>query len=263
MPSRTKRISIRLSSQDASAILTGLNWILSRHQLWIDRKSLPNADPTRRMTANYDFGVFHQGLMEQLMSLRERVRSLKGGGRLYITDPFEAAQCALAARIAGWLNRHRHQSAWFSPKTKVPMALKRRLEAVRKRLKRALVGIEGSECYRELTGQWQSHLRWLRVNFCHCWCATRWQAGSGRYYRRQLAILIDRTRVGLAGQQRHVPEQELGRLVRLALRSVRRDRTSFSFRDLINDPELARSYLTDFVLSRFHRGQRRKLTTIQ
>lgn len=145
----------------------------------------------------------------------------------------------------------------------MPTALKPRLEAVRKRLKRALVGIEGSEHYRELAGQWQSHLRWLRVHFCHCRCSTRWPAGSGRYYRRQLAILIHQARIGLSGQRTRVPDQEVRRLVRLAVRSVRRDRTSFSFRDLIDDPELARSYLTNFVLSRFHRGRGRKLTTIQ
>jgi hypothetical protein len=36
MPSRTKRIFIRLSPQDTAAILAGLNWIFSQ------RKSLPN-----------------------------------------------------------------------------------------------------------------------------------------------------------------------------------------------------------------------------
>ena len=263
MPSRSKRISIRLSPKDVSAIVTGLNWLFSRHQLWIQHKSLPNADPTRRVTSNYDTGVFHQEFMDQLLSLRGRLLSLERGGRLHFKDPFEAAQCALASRIAGWLNRHRHLSAWFSPKTRVPTALKPRLEAVRKRLQRALVGIVGTERYRELSGQWHSHLRWLRVHFCRCRCSIRRPAGSGRYYRRQLAILIDQARVGLSEQRTRVPDQEVRRLVRLALRSVRRGRTSFSFRDLIDDPELARSYLADFVLSRFHSGRGRKLTPIQ
>jgi hypothetical protein len=263
MPSRSNRIFIRLSPKDASAIFTGLNWILSRHQLWIDRKSLPNADPTRRIVPRDDPGVFHQTFMGESVSLRLRILFLMGGGRLQFTTPFQAAHSALAARIAGWLNRHLHQSAWLSPKTRVPPALNRRLEAARKRLKRAFIGTRGSECYRDLVDQWRSHLRWLRTHFLCCWCTRRWQIGSGRYYRRQLAILMARARVGLAGQHIRVSDSEVRRLVRLAIRSVRRDRTSFSFRELVDDPELASNYLANFVVSRTPRGRNRRPTPLR
>jgi hypothetical protein len=263
MPLKPARHYLRLSPKDNNALLHGLGWILYCHQVWSERKCLSYGDPRRRLVSGYDLGLFHQSLMEELLSLRLRLLRLANGGRLYFESPSDPAQCLLACRITAWRSRHQHNDSSIAKAVSPPAALCRRLEVARKRLKRAYIAAAGAERYREIALSWRSHLRWLRVHFLTCWCSSRWRSSKGNYYRRQLAIFLEHAHVGLAKQgATQIPEREVRRLVRLALSYIRRHRTPFSQRDLADDPEFAATYFSDFVLSRFKKSRIRRSTAV-
>ena len=164
--------------------------------------------------------------MDSILALRARLSSSGAGGRLSIATSFEIAACALAVRIAVKCHRHGHVRLEIPRIEAAAKRLLRRLEAVRKRTKRAEIGRAGPHEYKRKSQEWRAFVRWLHVHIPNCSCFRRRRLPL-RYSRRATVDkLVAWAREELIDRKAEIPdERELRRLVRLALRYVRRGRT--------------------------------------
>jgi len=193
--------------------------------------------------------------MAHVLALHSRVLSLTRGGRLYALSSSDVAFCALAVRVAVRRHRHGHTKLDVPRVSSTAKRLLRRLEAVRKCAKRAEIRWSGADRYRETAATSRKFIQWLRVHFLDCPCTRKGRTPATFQYR---SILIDQlvqwTRAELMERKQKPPaEAVLRRLVRLALRYIRRGRTRTSVRDLSSDRLFAASYLATFVTIRMEK----------
>jgi hypothetical protein len=238
---------IRLSQPDRHLILAGLTWIISNYKSLNGRMTTTSLLETT-WARRFDPGVFNQELMDMIIGLRVIVMSLPPGDRLRVNTSVEIAACALAVRVA--VKRHWHvRTLLVIPRVdSASRRLLRRLEAVRKRAKRAEVRQSGLNSYQARARDWQRFIRWIRVHTPDCGSIK--PRSPARFGRPRLIVdkLVSWVRDELMDRKERLPnERELRRLVRLALRYTRRGRTQFGIRDLMEDKGFASVRLAAFV----------------
>jgi hypothetical protein len=250
---------LRLSASDRQFILMGLSWIGANYHLWRSKGRYPNSRPDLVWARDIDRGVYDQEFMDRTLALHATIVALKAGGRLRVATPMEFAACALAVRVAVTRHRHGHQLLEIA-KTDVSSAgLLRRIESARKRAKRAEIRLLGAAGYQLSAKAWRDFATWLRVHLLDCKC--KWKRRnrpvmSGRLIVKQL---VDWTKAELFDRKEQVPsERELHRLVRLALRYIRRGRTNFCVGEYMNDKVLASSRLATFITIRLEKRSKFK-----
>ncbi len=237
---------IRLADRDRQLILVGLNWIVANFRLRNQGHHAPSS-LERVWASRFEPGVFHQSSMDSILALRTALSSLGVGGRLRLETSFEIAACALAVRIALKRQRHGHVRLEIPGIDTASKRLLGRLETVRKRAKRTEVTREGLGNYQRKAREWKEFVRWLRVHIPNCNCRRR-QPTRGNHRRAMVDQLVTWTREELKGSKAQIPDdRELRRLVRLQLRYIRRGRTGFGIRDLMNDKGFAAIRLAAFV----------------
>lgn len=205
--------------------------------------------------------MYNQQFMDDLLAVRARANSLSNSkNSLRFASPFQVAACALALRIA--LKRHRHgHNALDIPRIKsVGKLALSRLEAVRKRAKRAEVSRCGMKEYRQKADDWQRFVVWLRVHVASCGCIPRYRRESPSRRSERLDIFVEWTKEELRDRKERVPEDgELRKLVEQLLAYVSRGRTSYTAKDLL-DKVFAASRFANFVTMRLEKVSTRRRT---
>ena len=249
------KLVIRFSKRDSSLILAGMDWIVGNYKLLTSgRRSRKSPELVRAQ--RFDPGVYSQQLMDCFIAVRSRILPLKDYGRLRFDSSFEIAACALAVRTAVKCHRHGHRPLKIRRIGPVSRRVLKRLEALRKRAKRAEVKQYGVEVCRQNSQNWARFLVWLRVYVTNCGCLPRRRSLPGRRRTANRSQLVSWTREELENRGDQVPdERELRRLVVVALRDVR---TGHSTRDLLEDKKLASRELANFVTSSMEKAPKRR-----
>ena len=222
-------IFVRLSPSQIRVVRAGLNWIANNYQVRLEGKAGDGRSFAQIWKRRFDPGVYDQRFMDDLLAVHARVASLSASyGRLRFASSFQVAGCALAIRIA--LKRHGdgHNRLAIPRIGSVGKRALSRLEAIRKRAKRAEVKQWGMQAYRQQSHQWQRFVVWLRVHLASCY-RMRLKIGSSGLHRKNLTQLVDWTRQELQDRKDQLPDEpELRRLVRLFLSYVRRGRKQYA-----------------------------------
>jgi len=199
-------------------------------------------------------GNYYELWADMLMAIWRRLypvfeHTTSGRVRLHF-DCFELGACELAARISQRLAPTAETRASVS-------VLLKRLEIHRKRAKRSYVRLNGNTAYAYASKQWRDFVRWIRFHIVRKPSIrldkpidiTR-RPSMRRWDQRVIRWAMEAARRELTSRGEPVPtEDELHRLVRLAVGYVRRGRVGLSVRDLVSRPAGA-NYLAWFVLGR-------------
>jgi hypothetical protein len=252
---------IRLSPPDAAIIAVGLGWIAANHDLWKTKRQMPFARPELRwLPQTFDRGRYSKELMQRLLDAMSSVLQIRGnGGRLYNLDPFQCAGLILAVRVIVQRVSHGHATSPASDLGRRAKRLIKRLEAYRKRTKRAFIHQRGAVAYQAKESEWQALVRWLRLYLLDCQCKRRRRFRLTRHLRTTVQVLFEWAKAELIERREKVPpDAELRKLVRLALRYVRRGRRDFGVGQLLKDRVFASAHLANFVTLRMEKQSKLK-----
>jgi hypothetical protein len=124
----------------------------------------------------------------------------------------------------------------------------RALERQLKRARRSYAAEAGEAEYQQMRTRWFSHLRWVRMNLVHF---RRFRPKT--QIRRVHKMIVDHC-CDLVSRTLRIrdlePPADVRKLVRLALRYVRRGRYEFTERYLMSSPGFAAEFLIDFIEER-------------
>lgn len=247
---------LRASSRDRLLMLAGINPIVANYRL--GESGRRSANVARVWSSRFDPGEYSQAMMDDLLTVRERLMNLKSYARLRFDTSFQIAGCAMAVRIATKNHRHGHPMPQIPKIGTAAKRLLNRLETLRKRAKRAELRQLGADVYRQKTEAWRRFIVWIRTHLTDCKCIPRRKVTSGRS-RLIVSTLVNWTRTELKNRRAQVPDEpELRKLVRLALRYVRRGRKGYGVRDLLDDKVFAASQLATFVTLRVEKASNRR-----
>ena len=100
----------------------------------------------------------------------------------------------------------------------------------------------------------------MRNHFLRCGCNCRiWSPGLRNHFRRIVSEYRGFAIKGLMQLRADIPpETELHRLIRLALAYIRRDRTDFGVRTLLEHPDFAAKFLAEFIIARQSRAEKKE-----
>jgi hypothetical protein len=247
---------IRLSPPDIALIAEGLGWIAASHDLWKTKRELPFARPELRwLPRTFDRGQYNSELMQRLLEPMKLVLQIRDkGGRLYDLDPFQSAGLILAVRLVAQRVSHGHATAPTENLSRRAKRLIARLETYRKRAKRAFIRQHGAEVYQTKAREWQALVRWLRLYLLDCPCQRRRRIRATRFRRATVQTLFEWAKAELIARREKVPpDAELRKLVRLALRYVRRGRTGYGVQHLLKDRVFASAHLANFITLRLEK----------
>lgn len=243
-------IALRLSNAQVQMILPGLTLVIDSHTLWQRFGQLGDHDPELHWPRpGYDGGQYDDQAQSFLVSAHNALLRLgPRGGRLRL-DHFQLAAFSFGARVTAMRLRHGHLPAWHRDWRKATARLIRRLEILQKRARRTCLSGCGQQQYHAVHGRWLRHLRWLRAHVLYCGCGRTRCPGMRHYYQRIVARCADRARAGIIIRGYIPPDdRRLRRLVRRALAAIRRGRTEFGVRTLVQNPSFAEDHLAAFVL---------------
>jgi hypothetical protein len=250
---------IRLSDRDGELIFAGLDWIVDNCNLYRTKGQVFHGRADFRWNQNLNKGIYDQRLLERVLALHATITSLKAGGRLRVATSMELAACALAVRVATTRHRHGHRLLNISRVDTSSARLLRRIETVRKCAKRAEIRQLGTGGYQEAARAWREFSTWLRVHMLDCKCKQKRRASPCRGRRLLVSQFAKLARAELIDRGHKVPaERELRKLISLCLRYVRRGRSRFSFRDLLNDKITAASHFCNFIVLHSEKAERKK-----
>ena len=254
---------IRLSAVDCRIIASGIDWLDANYRTWSTKGRMPYAHPELRwLPKSFDRGRYNAEFMEQVLAAGKAVNHIYDhGGRLYDFTMFQVAALILALRIVTQNVRHEHFKSLVKDLPRRSKRLIKKLEKHRKRAKRACIVAVGAEQCRARQTEWQAFVRWLRIHFCQCACLVRHKQPRIARLRKQVTTFVEWARAELLDRRDPVPpESELRRMVRQAMRYVRRGRKGYTIRHLENDKVHASAYFCNYVTLTLEKQQRKKKT---
>jgi hypothetical protein len=202
-------------------------------------------------------GIYNDEFMQGIYRLWKVLRENRGTEFRASLDYGQTAACALAVRSAVRQLRHRHIVAWTAGIETTADRSVQRLEALRKRLKRRITKTKGRQFFRELAISWQEHLRWLRLNVLSCPCLVRRPNLTYKFSQLLINQMVHVTRSDLRLRGLEIPAEPLLRkLVRDALKNVRRLRTPWTVPLLSRNPQIAAFWFGNYVERRMASGPR-------
>ena len=164
-------------------------------------------------------------------------------------DAFDLAVLMLCVRTTRSQNRHGHIR--FASNLRSSDRLVSKLERNRKRAKRAWLGSAADKVYWDYQLRWHKLLLWIRVHLLFCRCNRTEPGSRARLERQNVKHCVALAREGLKKERVLPPsEKDLRRLVRLAMRYVRRGRAVVTLGSLLHGSPSGQRYLTKFVMER-------------
>jgi hypothetical protein len=239
----------RFTSCQANVLYVGLRQIILNH-ITVKSTGYSPASHPDLLTVKFlgRRGTFNKEHMDAICRLWKTVLDNRGQEFRVPLDYIQVSACALAVRTTLRQLRHGHVAAWTDGVESTANHLLRRLEAVRKRLKRAITRTRGQEFFRELAAGWRKHLKWLRLNVLSCPCLVRRPNLTYRFGQLLINQMVRVTRSELRMRGIDIPTEPLFRkLVRDALKNVRRLRTPWTIPLLSRNPHVAAFWFGNYV----------------
>lgn len=248
-------IAARLTAAQTDLLYVGLRPLIINHLTLIQTGHSPGSHPdilTLRFFRRR--GAYHADFMKTVYGLWRILQENRSQEFRATLDYIQVSACALAVRNAVRQVRHGHVAAWSSGIQAAANRLLRKLEALRKRLKRTIKKTEGHDNFRALASSWHQFLIWLRLNLLTCSCLIRRPHPVYRNRQRLIDEMVRVTIVGLQAQQWAVPPAKvLRKLVRDALKHVRRFRTPWTIPLLRRNPSIADWWFAEYLVGRMTR----------
>jgi hypothetical protein len=186
--------------------------------------------------------------MEAIYRLWKTVLDNRGQEFRLTLDYIQVSACALAVRTTVRQLRHGHVTAWTTGIEGTADRLLNRLEALQKRLKRKTIKAEGHQFFRELASIWREHLKWMRNNILCCPCLVRRPNLTYKFGQLLINQMARVTRSELRMRGIDIPAEPLFRkLIRDALKNVRRLRTPWTIPLLSRNPHVAAFWFGNYV----------------
>jgi hypothetical protein len=185
---------------------------------------------------------------------------LKGTDRKRIRlrlDFIQLSACILGVRIGKDYEKIRLRRSHSREQKRALQRTISTLERELKRARRAYAAEMGEPNYQQMRGTWSGHLRWVRMNLVY-FRPIRVKTQHRLVQRMLIDYCCERAKVGLAKRRLAAPgERDMRRLVRLAVRYIRRGRIRLFVQQLINNPPFAEVFLAGFI------DARRELSPLQ
>lgn len=248
-------VTARFTAGQSDLLYVGLRPLIINHINLVQTGRSPGSHPDI-LTLRYfrRRGVYDGNFMQAVYRLWKALQENRSRPFRISLDYIQVSACALAVRTALRQIKHGHVVAWKSGLQSTANSLLRRLEALRKRLKRTITKTEGHDSFRALASSWLHFLQWLRLNLLTCPCLIRRPDPVYRSRQRLIDEMVRVTITGLKAQHWAVPSaQVLRKLVRDALTNVRRLRTPWTIPLLRRNPSIADWWLAEYVVGRMMR----------
>jgi hypothetical protein len=248
----TCTLTASFNSKQVDVLYVGFRPLILNHLNLIHTGRSPDAHPDL-LTAKYfrRRGVRNDAFMQEILDLWKKLQFGRSKRLRAALDYVTVSATMLAVRSTLRQIRHGHVAAWRGGVQATANRLLRQFEALRKRLKRQTTKREGQNAFRSLASSWRQFLIWLRLNLLTCPCLIR--RPDPVYRMRQLMIteMVRVTTAELNAQQCLLPPAPLLRkLVRDALKNVRRFRTPWTIPLLRRNPAIAGWWFAEYVLRR-------------
>ncbi len=239
-------------AKQVDLLYVGFRPLILNHLNLVHTGRSPDAHPDL-LTARFfrRRGLRNDAFMQAILDLWKelqfgRSKTLRAG-----LDYVTVSAAMLAVRTTLRQIRHGHVAAWREGIQTTANRLLRQLEALRKRLKRQIIKTEGQNAFRSLASSWRQFLIWLRLNLLTCPCLIRHPDPVYRMRRLMINEMVRVTTAELNAQQCPIPPAPLLRkLVRDALKNVRRLRTPWTIPLLRRNPAIANWWFAEYVLRR-------------
>ncbi len=223
MPQRiSSRTPLRLARNEAKLIRPGLLRLIAAHHNWQDHGASP-ISPARSISIPHliDEGRFSMECQATVLHVAVvATNNFKVQSRRLRLDPIELAACILGVRTTEMMARHGHLEPRPVRCRVRCRRLPRKLERIRKRAKRAYIGVHGQAAFAEASHRWQQHVRFVRAFFLFCTCnRTILPDPAGRTHRKLIEDQwMKYFREELPARGRKIPsEAKLRGLVKRAL----------------------------------------------
>ena len=193
-----------------------------------------------QLCALYQPNEFNPGFADATLRLRNRLRSALTGTRTALRLKYNDV---VLLQFCLRLSRNRENRPGY-------LAFEKRLEAVRKRLKRAIISQYGVSEYNVIEARWTRHRNWLRLNVLLPLPPKRkvTERAYARELRQQLKAMAREVIAETCDTP--VPEKALAHAAKLAARHLRRGRYEASSRSLLGDQQKAREFIFQFLTER-------------
>lgn len=248
----TCNVNVCFTTKQADLIYVGLRTLIPNHLTLKHTGHSPGAHPDL-LTVRFfrRQGLYNEQFMENIYELWKHLQLTRGRPLRSSLNYVQISACALAVRTALRQVRHGHLTAWDSGIQITANRLLRHLEAMRKRLKRRITKTKGQNSFRELALNWREFLKWLRLTLLSCTCLVRRRDPVYRGHQLLIGEMVRVTTAELQAQQCKIPPARLLRkLVRDALKNVRRFRTPWTIPLLTRNPAYAAWWFGEYVMRR-------------
>jgi hypothetical protein len=241
---------ILLSTEECALAIKGTINIQTRLAVYMSGKIFSTPYPVfgwPKETGKYNdraagsFRSLHHKLSMQCTS-RKRVR----------LDVFELSALAFAVRFARKRILHEEYKWEGSPVGILSELILKKLANYRKKAKRRFISLHSRDEYIARRDEQDGFFLWMRIRVLYCWCKFRSPFKSQWYFRYVVKTLVGYAAEALkeAGY-RPVDDSLLHRLVRLALREIRRDRVLLGVQEILKKESLAKIHLLGFIEERY------------
>jgi hypothetical protein len=160
----------------------------------------------------------------------------------------QLSACILSVRVGRDYERIVLKKKYTSIENRVASGVIDSLERELKRARRAFAADVGESAYKALRDRWFANLRWIRMHLAY-FRPTRIRTQLRRSQKMVIDFCCERATRGLIRRNLE-PPQDLRRLVRLAVRYIRRGRIQLFIQQLTNNPPFAAEFLANFIEAR-------------
>lgn len=243
------KTTVRLTVNQADLIYVGIRPIIINYLNRTNIGASPGCHPDiLTLQFHHRRGIFSKRHMDAITRVWKGLVAGRSNGMRLSLDYSEIAACALAVRNAVRQVQHGHISAWADGIDATAARLIKRIEALRKRLKRKTIKTQGQQFFRELATNWREHLNWMRLNLLVRSCPIRRPHLTYLFHQLVISQVVRVTRSELDKRGFKIPEEKLFRkLIRDSLKNVRRLRTPWTVPMLSRNPGTAAFWFGNYI----------------
>jgi hypothetical protein len=242
-------INARFTAAQGDLLYVGLRTIVINHLNLAHTGRSPASHPDLLTVKFFKRqGAYNDEFMHGIYRLWKALQENRGTEFRVSLDYGQTSACALAVRTAVRQIRHRHIVAWTAGIETTAERSLQRLEALRKRLKRTITKTRDQQFFRELAISWREHLKWMHLNILCCPCLVRRPNLSYKFSQLLINQMLRVTRSELRMRGIDIPAEPLFRkLIRDALKNVRRLRTPWTLPIVSRNPHVAAFWFGNYV----------------
>jgi hypothetical protein len=247
-------VPVRLTPQQQDLIWRGINRIALAYITHKETGSSVYSYPFRvhpmaiHPRRGDDPGTFDIVKMQMILELWSKLQKRRKKRARLVLGMVELSACILSVRVGRDYERIVLKKKHTSGENRIARAVIHSLERELKRARRAYAAETGEPAYKAMRARWFAHLRWIRMHLAYF----RPTKGKTQIRRVQKMIIdygCERATRGLLLRKLE-PPQDLRRLVRLAVRYIRRGRIRLFIQQLTNNPPFAAEFLANFIEAR-------------